>query len=218
MGIYGLRGAGRTELLECLFGVHPNATGTILVNGKKVGTHFIDKRIKSGISLIPEDRQREGIFQNLSISSNMSMASLKNYTNVFQLDSKKEAENVNNQVKNLSIKLADIKNLISSLSGGNQQKVIVGKSLLTSPKILLMDEPTRGIDVGAKYEIYNLMNGLAKEGVSIIMISSELPEILSMSDRIIVIHEGVLKGELTKEEATGERVMYYATGGKVNGK
>ncbi|MBN2536508.1 MAG: sugar ABC transporter ATP-binding protein, partial [Spirochaetales bacterium] len=207
LGIYGLRGAGRTELLECLFGVHRNATGTILVDGEKVVTPFIDKRIKSGIALIPEDRQREGIFQNLSILSNMSLASLNNYTNVFQLDSKKEEENVNNQVKNLSIKLADIKNLISSLSGGNQQKVIVGKSLLTSPKILLMDEPTRGIDVGAKKDIFLIMNRLAAGGMGIILVASELKEILHISDRILVFSKGKITGEFSREDATEEALV-----------
>jgi len=207
LGIYGLRGAGRTELLECLFGVHPNATGTIYVDGKKVETPFIDKRIKSGISLIPEDRQREGIFQNLSILSNMSMASLKNYTNIFLLDSKKEEDNVNKQVKNLSIKITDIKNLISSLSGGNQQKVIVGKSLLTSPKILLMDEPTRGIDVGAKKDIFLIMSRLAASGIGIIFVASELKEILHISDRILVFSKGKITEEFNRKDATEEALV-----------
>ncbi len=207
LGIYGLRGAGRTELLECLFGVHPDAEGKIFIDDKIVETKFIDDRIRSGISLIPEDRQREGLFQNLSITSNMTMSSLENYTNFIHIDSKEEEDNVKEQVKNMSIKLANINNLISSLSGGNQQKVIIGKSLLTSPKVLLMDEPTRGIDVSAKTDIFKIMNKLAASGQGIILVASELKEILAISDRILVFSKGKITGEYKREEATEEALV-----------
>ena len=207
LGIYGLRGAGRTELLECLSGIHPDAKGRIFLDGKIVETQFIDDRIKSGISLIPEDRAREGLFQNLSITSNMTMSSLENYTNFIHIDSKEEEDNVKEQVKNMSIKLADINNLISSLSGGNQQKVIIGKSLLTSPKVLLMDEPTRGIDVSAKTDIFKIMDKLAVSGQGIIFVASELKEILAISDRILVFSKGIITGEYNREEATEEALV-----------
>ncbi len=211
LGIYGLRGAGRTEMLECLFGVHPDSTGEIYIDGEIVKTKFIEGRIKTGISLIPEDRHREGIFQNLSITSNMTMSSLKNYTNFIHIDSKNEKDNVKKQVKAMSIKLANIDNLISSLSGGNQQKVIIGKSLLTSPKVLLMDEPTRGIDVAAKTDIFKIMNSLAASGQGIILVASELKEIMAISDRILVFSKGKITGEFNREEATEEALVNAST-------
>jgi len=207
LGIYGLRGAGRTELLECLFGVNPEAKGRIILDGKIVETKFINERIRSGISLIPEDRQREGLFQNLSIKDNMTMASLKNYTYFIHIDSKDEEDNVKKQVRNMSIKLANINNLISSLSGGNQQKIIIGKGLLTSPKVLLMDEPTRGIDVSAKADIFKIMDKLAASGQGIILVASELKEILAISDRILVFSKGKITGEFTREDATEEGLV-----------
>jgi erythritol transport system ATP-binding protein len=207
LGIYGLRGAGRTELLECLFGVHPDVTGEMILDGKSLRSKYIDDRIDSGISLIPEDRQREGLFQNLSIAENMTMASLKNYTKFFQINSKAEEEKIKEQVKNISIKLADIKNLISSLSGGNQQKVIIGKSLLTGPKVLLMDEPTRGIDVSAKADVFEIVDKLAAGGKGIIIVASELKEILAISDRIIVLSKGRITGEFMRDEVTEEALV-----------
>ncbi|MBN2444018.1 MAG: sugar ABC transporter ATP-binding protein [Spirochaetales bacterium] len=207
LGMYGLRGAGRTELLECLFGVHPDASGTIAIEGKIVESKFIDNRINSGISLIPEDRQREGLFQNLSIAKNMTMASIRKYTSFIHINSKDEEEDIQKQVKDMSIKLSQINHLISSLSGGNQQKVIIGKSLLTGPKVLLMDEPTRGIDVSAKADIFKIVDKLASEGKGIILVASELKEILAISDRIIVLSKGKITGEFKRKEATEEALV-----------
>ena len=206
LGIYGLMGAGRTELFECLMGLHPNATGEVWLDGKKL-TGSIDRRIKQGIMLIPEDRQREGLVPELSVADNMLLASLRNYLNTIYLSRRKEMSYVNRMVQELSIKVPSVTNLISSLSGGNQQKVVVAKSMLTSPKVLLMDEPTRGIDVGAKEEIFEIMRKLAAQGLGIIFVSTELKEIMAMADRILVMSKGVITRELDRAEATQQALV-----------
>ncbi len=206
LGIYGLMGAGRTELFECLMGLHPNASGVVWLGGKKI-TGSIDKRIKQGIVLIPEDRQREGLVPELSVADNMLLASLRNYLNVVYLSHGKQMAHVNRMVQELSIKVPNVMNLISSLSGGNQQKVVVAKSLLTSPKVLLMDEPTRGIDVGAKEEIFEIMRKLAAQGLGIIFVSTELKEIMAMADRILVMSKGVITRELARADATQQALV-----------
>ena len=157
--------------------------------------------------LIPEDRQRYGLVQTLSVKDNMLLASLKNYLKGFFLERKQEKLATDEQVKDLSIRVANTQQPITALSGGNQQKVVVGKGLLTRPKVLLLDEPTRGIDVGAKSEIFEIMNDLASKGYGVIFISSELKEILAMSDRILVMSKGALTGEFTHEEATEEKLV-----------
>lgn len=207
LGIYGLMGAGRSELLECLMGLRPEAGGRCWLEGKEIKKDTVTARIDLGLALIPEDRQREGLVQTMSVADNMLLASLKKYVTRFFLSPKKEAENVEALIKELSLKVADPSQIVTSLSGGNQQKVIVAKGLLTKPKVLLMDEPTRGIDVGAKAEMFDIMDRLAAEGLGIIFVSSELKEILGMSDRILVMSNGRITGEFSKETATEEALV-----------
>jgi erythritol transport system ATP-binding protein len=216
LGFYGLMGAGRSDLLDCLAGVQSEATGRIWLNGQEVKASNVKGRIQSGFVLVPEDRQRDGLVPTLSVSDNILLASLKEYLNRFHfLASRKEKAAVGTVIRDLSIHVGNPQQLITSLSGGNQQKVIVAKGLLTTPKILMLDEPTRGIDVGAKSEIFELMSKLAIEGYGILFVSSELKEILAMPDRIIVMSKGAITGEFTGEEATDEKlVMASAVGHK----
>ncbi|NLL48734.1 MAG: sugar ABC transporter ATP-binding protein [Firmicutes bacterium] len=205
IGIYGLVGAGRTELMECLMGLHPSATGSIVLDGEEISHLRLDQRLRKGITLIPEDRQRQGLVQKLSVEDNITLANLKEYLKRFYLSRAKEIADVKTMVKHLSIKVSNVKQGITSLSGGNQQKVVIAKNLLTEPKVLLMDEPTRGIDVGAKNEVFQIMNESADRGLGIIFVSSELEEITRMADRIIVMSEGDVtadcrRGEITESE------------------
>jgi erythritol transport system ATP-binding protein len=203
LGIYGLKGAGRSELLECLIGSNRLATGKIWLEDREINGNILD-RIQSGLALVPEDRQRDGLVLTMSVSNNIILASLKKFLNRFGLfiESKKEKKAVNNLIKELSIKVTDPNSIVESLSGGNQQKVVVAKGLLTDPKVLMLDEPTRGIDVGAKHEVFEIMQKLATQGYGIIFVSSELKEILAMSDRILVMSKGVITGKFTKDTAT----------------
>jgi erythritol transport system ATP-binding protein len=207
LGLYGLLGAGRTELLECLIGARNDYTGTIKFNGKTVTTTNVNGRIKDGFALIPEDRKIMGIFSNLVILENMVMSALTRFFKRMLLQPKMEKEAVDNVVSDLSIKAASIMNSINSLSGGNQQKVVIGRSLLTKPEILLMDEPTRGIDVGAKYDVYEICKKLAEQGIGIIFVSSEMQEMLSIPDRVLVLSQGRLKGEFLHGEITEEKLV-----------
>ncbi|MBN2322811.1 MAG: xylose ABC transporter ATP-binding protein [Spirochaetes bacterium] len=215
VGVFGLMGAGRTELVSSIFGAFGGKkNGSVLVHGKAVEIHEPRDAIVSGMGLLSEDRKRYGLIINQSVSSNMTLASLDRICDFGRINSSKEFYLTGEYVKDLDIKVRSLDSKVSSLSGGNQQKVVLGKWLMTSPDILFLDEPTRGIDVGAKYEIYNLMNKLVDQGVAIMMISSELPEILGMSDRILVMHAGRFSGEFLYGEATQEKIMYYATGGE----
>ena len=207
LGLYGLMGAGRSDLVDCLAGIRPEATGKIWLGGQPVRGATVSDRIKHGIVLVPEDRQREGLVQPMSVADNILLASLKRYFNGFFLDGKKEKEAVRGMVKSLSIRTATIGQPITSLSGGNQQKCVVAKALLTKPKVLMLDEPTRGIDVGAKSEIFEITSRLAQEGYGVIFISTELKEVLAMSDRILVMSKGAITGEFTREEATEEKLV-----------
>jgi erythritol transport system ATP-binding protein len=201
LGLYGLMGAGRTELFECLMGLHEYKAQRLMLDGKAIHKSEVRHRIQQGLMLIPEDRQREGLVQTMSVRNNMLLASLRRYLRAFFLDERREKEAVQQYVKELSIKLPGADTLISSLSGGNQQKVVVGKALLTTPKVLLMDEPTRGIDVGAKQEIFDIVVKLAQQGLGIIFVSTELKEVLAISDRIIVMSKGRIIREFMREEA-----------------
>jgi erythritol transport system ATP-binding protein len=207
LGIYGLMGAGRTELLESLFGLYPEATGKIWVDGRPVKGNAVVGRINAGLMLIPEDRQRAGLVQTMSVAHNMTLASLRNYLRGFYLSNQQELQNAQRLIRELAIKVSGPKQLITSLSGGNQQKVVVGKALLTSPKVLLMDEPTRGIDVAAKDEVFQIMYQLAVQGLAILFVSTELKEVLKMSDRIIVMSKGRVTGEFDRSEATEEALV-----------
>ncbi len=211
LGFGGLVGAQRTELMEAIFGMRNIRSGEVRIKGQKVEIHKPDDAIKNGIGMITEDRRGTGILGVLSIADNVGISSLRNYTNGFMLDLGKIENVVQENVKKLSIKTPSSKTQIQSLSGGNQQKVIIARWLANNPDILIMDEPTRGIDVGAKYEIYQIMIDLVKSGKSIIMISSEMPELLGMSNRIIVMCAGHVTGDLESRDATQETVMQYAT-------
>jgi len=209
LGIYGMKGAGRSEMMECLIGDNPLARGKIWIGGQDIGNSRILERIDNGLVLVPEDRQRDGLILTLSITNNMVLASLKKYLNQFRmfLVKRKEEKAVDTSIKKLSIRVADPDNLVSSLSGGNQQKVVVAKGLLTNPKVLMLDEPTRGVDVGAKHEIFEIMENLAADGYGVLFISSELKEIMAMSDRILVMAKGKLTGEFTRKEATETKLV-----------
>ena len=208
LGIYGLMGAGRTELFEVLMGLHPYGTGTIWLDGKKISNHAsVEQRIDAGLMLIPEDRQREGLIQTLTIADNMILASLRRYLSGFFLSSRKQKESVSRMTRNLAIKLSNPQNLIGSLSGGNQQKVVVAKALLTSPKVLMMDEPTRGIDVGAKEEIFDIMAELAQQGFGILFVSTELKEVMAIADRVLVMSKGCITANMTRAEATEQALV-----------
>ena len=207
LGFYGLMGAGRSDLVDCLAGMYLQSSGKIWLDGNPVISKTISERIDRGFVLVPEDRQRYGLVQSLSVMDNMLLASLKKYIKRVFLNRKIEKTATEQQVKDLSIRVAGIHQSITSLSGGNQQKVVVAKGLLTKPKVLLLDEPTRGIDVGAKSEIFELMNRLASQNYGVIFVSSELKEILAMSDRIIVMSKGAITGEFSHKEATEEKLV-----------
>ncbi|MBV9642791.1 MAG: sugar ABC transporter ATP-binding protein [Verrucomicrobia bacterium] len=211
LAIYGLMGAGRTELFECLMGLHTEATGTITLAGKALRHEPIFDRIASGITLVPEDRQRLGLVQQLSVAQNITLASLRHYLRSFWISDREERTSVARIIKELAIKVRSPEQPITSLSGGNQQKVVVAKSLLTRPKVLLLDEPTRGIDVGAKAEIFQIINRLANEGLGILFVSSELPEVLAVPDRILVLSRGRVSGVFGHAEVTEERLVRAAS-------
>ena len=212
LGIAGLAGAGRSEFFECLAGVHyGNTTGEVLVEGKPVQIKSPADAIAAGISFATEDRKGTGLVLQRSIGENMSLPLLKKFSPAFFMKNSEETVIWKKQMEALRIKAPGSKTLASSLSGGNQQKVVLAKWLMTEPKILLLDEPTRGIDVGAKAEIYQLINNLAKQGMAIIVVSSELPEVIGISDRIVTFCEGELTGEFRQEEATQEILLRSAT-------
>jgi D-xylose transport system ATP-binding protein len=213
LGIAGLMGSGRTELVTTLFGEYGRVTkGTIRLGGKEIRVHSAREALRHGLSLVPEDRKGQGLVLMQSILKNISLANLDQFSGFGRIDGDAELAASLKQAKDLAIKAPNLQVAVETLSGGNQQKVVIAKWLLSDPQVLIMDDPTRGIDVGAKYEIYKLMNALAEQGVAIIMISSELEEVLGMSDRILVMHEGHSSGILGIKEATQERIMALATG------
>lgn len=211
LGFSGLMGAGRTETARALFGADPKDSGDIYINGKKVDIKSPEDAVKNGIGYLSEDRKRYGCVVQKTVAENTTMASLNDFTNGLFINKKKEAEVAQKYVEALDTKTPGIDQLVINLSGGNQQKIVIAKWLTRDCQILIFDEPTRGIDVGAKNEIYKLMNKLASEGKSIIMISSEMTEILRMSDRIVVMCEGKKTGEIDIAEATQENIMNLAT-------
>lgn len=215
LGISGLMGAGRTELVEGIFGAYPqHTTGEIRLNGAKLDVHSPKEAIDSGIALLTEDRKALGLFLNESIVFNTTISSLESVSSKILgiINSFHERQVVDDYVRQLGVKTPSIDTVIGTLSGGNQQKVILGKWLNSKPEVFILDEPTRGIDIGAKVEIYKLLNQLVDEGVTIIMISSELPEILGMCDRILVMCEGVVVSNFERDDAEKETIMAYATG------
>lgn len=213
LGVAGLMGAGRTEIMEAIFGYRHKQSGKIFIDEKEVSIHTPYEAIKSGIGFITEDRKIEGLVLDLTVRENFSLPNFKKISSKSFISSKTERAFVNEMITKLHVKTSGSEQTVKSLSGGNQQKIVIGKWLGIEPKILILDEPTRGVDVGAKKEIYQIMNELTARGVSIIMVSSELPEIIGMSDRILVIHEGEIGGLIDKEDASQEKIMQAATGG-----
>ncbi|UQF24004.1 sugar ABC transporter ATP-binding protein [Vagococcus lutrae] len=216
LGFSGLMGAGRTEIMRTIFGLLPKSRGTIRLEGKELTIKSPEEAIRQGIGFLTEDRKDEGLILDFSIRDNVLLPSVGEFSKAGLLNDKLIDDFVELLVERLTVKTASVEDPASSLSGGNQQKVVLAKWLGIGPKVLILDEPTRGVDVGAKREIYLLINELAERGVAIIMISSDLPEVLSISDRIMVVREGRLMGEVAKAEATQERVMQLATGGIIN--
>lgn len=217
LGVAGLMGSGRTELARTLYGVYKTDQGTIWLDGKTVRIGDPEEALALGIAYVSEDRKENGIVLGLSVLENTTLSSLRSFeSRLGKLSRKKEKEATRGYVEDMSIKISGMDQLVRFLSGGNQQKVSLAKNLLTNPKILILDEPTRGVDVGAKKEIYGLINQFKQAGMSIVMISSEIPEILGISDRIMVMHEGRITGMLPIEEASQESIMSLAVGKGVN--
>ncbi|WP_138494858.1 sugar ABC transporter ATP-binding protein [Paenibacillus pinistramenti] len=214
VGFSGLMGSGRTEIMRALFGLDPLDSGEIRLFGRKAVIRKPDDAVKLGIGFITEDRKDEGLILDFSVRENMVLPNLKSFSSKGLISSQKEKSFVDMLIKRLRIKTHTAETAAGNLSGGNQQKVVIAKWVGIGPRVLILDEPTRGVDVGAKREIYQLMNELTGHGVAIIMVSSELPEVLGMSDRIVVVHEGRITGELGREEATQEKIMTLATGGQ----
>ena len=213
LGIAGLMGAGRSELLMGIFGAWPGrVSGEVYVEGKRVRIHRPSDAISQGVGFVTEDRKRFGLVLDQTILNNMTLAGLPRLSGRFITDVDAEAAAGERAKKELRVKANSVFTIVGTLSGGNQQKVVLAKWLLTNPRVLFLDEPTRGIDVGAKQEIYCHINRLAKEGLAIVLVSSELPEVLGLSDRVLVLHEGRVMGEFKRTEATPEAVMAAATG------
>jgi erythritol transport system ATP-binding protein len=217
LGLYGLMGAGRSELFECIIGRHQHATGRILIDGRLVRERDIAGRIGRGLAIVPEDRQREGLVAMLSVAANLTLASLAKFASGFHIRESAERAAVGRAVRDLSIKVADPAQEASSLSGGNQQKVVIGKALMTRPKVLLMDEPSRGIDVGAKAEVFRTMRRLAAEGLAILFATSDLDEVMALSDRIAVMSNGKLVAVLDRATATEGAVIAASAQGHGQG-
>jgi ribose transport system ATP-binding protein len=199
-------------MARAIFRLDPNTSGEIYIRGKLHKIRRPGDAITAGIGFLTEDRKGEGLVLKMSVGQNITLAKLKAFTRLFHLDQKKEQSTIAEYISKLAIKTPSAKQSANNLSGGNQQKTVLAKWLLSNCSVLIFDEPTRGIDVGAKIEVYNIINALAKEGKAVIVITSEIPELLGISDRILVIARGKLCGELTREEATQEAVMTLATG------
>ncbi|UFU01441.1 xylose ABC transporter ATP-binding protein [Radiobacillus kanasensis] len=217
LGVSGLMGAGRTELFTSLFGGYAGKkSGEVIIDGTLTDIKKPSDAIRAGLAYVSEDRKRYGLILGMEITKNSTLAALQKVMPNRVIDSALELKSAQDLTSKMNLKAHSLEAKVNQLSGGNQQKVVLSKWLFTNPKVLILDEPTRGIDVGAKYEIYKIMNQLASQGVGIVMISSELPEVLGMSDRIIVMADGTISGELTREEATQEKIMKLATVGRDN--
>ncbi len=210
VGFAGLIGAGRSEAMKCIFGLTKNSTGDLYIEGRKVNIKSPTDAMKHGLAFVPENRKLEGLYKLQSVKYNTTIEVLHEFIKGISVNSKKEKSITQEYIDMMSTKTPSQDQAIGNLSGGNQQKVIIGRWLATKPKILILDEPTRGVDVGAKSEIYAIMNQLVKEGMSIIMISSELPEIINMSDRVYVMCDGTVRGSFSHEEVTQEKIMKLA--------
>ncbi|MCF0146514.1 MAG: sugar ABC transporter ATP-binding protein, partial [Eubacterium sp.] len=216
LGFYGLVGSGRTETMRAIFGIDPMTSGKVFLEGKELDIRIPKDAINAGIALAPENRKEQGLVLMQDIKYNTSLTLLDELIHGLKTDHKKEDEIVEHYIDRLQIKANGPEHIVRNLSGGNQQKVVLAKWLATEPKVLILDEPTRGIDVGAKFEIYKLIQELAKTGVGIIFISSEMPEVINLSNRAYIMREGRLMGELSRAELSEERVMDLTMGGKAN--
>jgi ribose transport system ATP-binding protein len=214
LGLAGLVGAGRSELARVIFGADPRNSGTITLEGKEINPRSPREAIDLGIGLLTEDRNKYGLIMQMAVSQNISLANIREIVSGGFISKKKEAVTAREYVSSLHIKPAQIENEVEHLSGGNRQKVVLARWLFTKSRVVIFDEPTAGIDVGVKYEIYNLINNLAASGHGVLMISSELPELLGICDRIAIMWEGHLRGILARSEATQDRIMTLATGGR----
>ncbi|MTV36806.1 D-xylose ABC transporter ATP-binding protein [Duganella radicis] len=211
LGIAGLVGAGRTELVSAIFGAYPGPSeAEVYLNGVKLDTSTPVKAIRNGLAMVPEDRKHHGIVPDLGVGHNMTLTVLSDFARATRIDQEAELATIRQEIKSVKLKTSSPFLPITGLSGGNQQKAVLSKMLLTKPKILILDEPTRGVDVGAKFEIYQLIFNLAKEGMSIIMVSSELAEVLGISDRVLVIGEGKLRGDFVNDNLSQETVLAAA--------
>ena len=215
LGVSGLMGAGRTEIMQALFGNLPVDAGKIYIDGKEITIKNPRQAIAAGIGFITEDRKVEGLLLEKSIAENIHIANLRKVSNGFVLNKEKQMAIVKKGIEEFKVRCFGPEHECGNLSGGNQQKIVLAKWVYTDPKILILDEPTRGVDIGAKKEIYNIINQMAANGVAVIMVSSELPEVLGMSDRIAVVHEGKITGILDAAEADQAKVMTLATGGSL---
>lgn len=202
LGIYGLLGAGRTELLECIMGLRPEHTGSVILYGEKLSIGDISDQVAQGFAIVPEDRQKEGLVQTLNIQKNTTLSSLRKWCERNILKKQLEDDATEGMIRDLHIKVADKSLPILSLSGGNQQKVVIAKGILTDPKVMLMDEPSRGIDVGAKQEVFDIIREYAEKGLAIIMVSSELKEVMSVADRVVVLSNGKVTGSFDRASMT----------------
>ena len=211
VGFAGLVGAGRSETMQCIFGLTPGSTGDVYLDGKKLVIKNAVDAMNAGISLVPENRKVEGLYHVQSVSFNSTIEVLKEFIKHLHVNSGREEEITKEFVDKMKTKTPSLEQIVTNLSGGNQQKVMIGRWLATKPRILILDEPTRGVDVGAKAEIYDIMNELTKQGVSIIMISSELPEIINMSDRVYVMYDGRITGCINWQDLSQEAIMKLAT-------
>lgn len=216
LGVSGLMGAGRSELMYAIFGDRKTTTGELWIDGEKASISNPKEAMNHGIALVTEDRKSEGLLLDKSIRENITLANFDELSNRGFINEKMEKEVAESSSKMFNIRTESIETNTGNLSGGNQQKAFIAKWILTNPKVLILDEPTRGVDVGSKAEIYDIMNDLTKQGISIIMVSSDLPEIIGMSDRVAVMHEGKLQGIIDREKASQENIMTLATGGEIN--
>lgn len=215
LGISGLVGASRSELLQCIFGAIPFTKGSIRLEGREVRFSSPNEAVEHGLALVPEDRGEQGLHLDMSVRENITLPHLKRFFQRLRMNRSAEREVSNSLIERLAIKTPDSEQLVAFLSGGNQQKVAIAKWLVSEPKVLILDEPTKGVDVGAKSEIHRLMSELAAKGVGIIMVSSDLPEVLGMSDRVLVMSDGAITAEFTRAEATPDKIMMAATSGGV---
>jgi erythritol transport system ATP-binding protein len=206
-------GAGRSELFECLMGLHTHSIGRVRVAGRSLERASVPRRIRSGITLVPEDRQREGLVQTMSVRDNLTLACLDKFAQLFSLNLGKEAAAARDMIRQMTVKVSSPEVEVTALSGGNQQKVVIGKSLMTGPRVVLLDEPSRGVDVGAKMEIFRSMRRLSQQGLGVLFATSDLKEVLGLSDRIIVMSSGRITGEFRASEATEAALIEASAAG-----